>query len=132
MRTRPADLAASWTGLPSTAITSFAPPRSPSLASAPLTVTRPASIQDSISRREPRPAAATTFWIRSAFGAGGLFRFRVGWADARFCGGYRLELQRLRDFLERRQLLQRGQSQVVEELPRRRIERRPTGRFALA
>src|SRR3954462_8129839 len=122
MRMRPAGFAVSTTGLPSTAITSSEPPRAPSLASAPLTVTRPASIQDSVSCPEPRPAAARTFWIRSAFGAGGLLRFRVGWADARFRGGYRLELQRLRDFLERRQLFQRGQSQVVEEFPRRRIE----------
>src|SRR4051795_8420369 len=114
MRTRPADLAASWRPLPSTAIWSPAPARSPSLATAPLTVMRPASIQDSISRREPRPAAASTFWRRSAFGACGLLSFRVGRADARFRRGDGLELQRFRDFLERRQLFQRAQAEVVE------------------
>src|SRR5881396_1157044 len=71
MSTRPAALAVSLTGRPSTAISSPTVARSPSLAARPPTVTRPASIQDSISRREPRPAAASSFWSRSAFGAGG-------------------------------------------------------------
>jgi len=46
--------------------------RAPSATTAPLTLTRPAAIHSSISRREPRPAAARTFWTRSAVGAGGL------------------------------------------------------------
>src|SRR5438874_11229873 len=126
MRMRLADLPATRTGLPSTAILSAAPARSPSLATEPLTVMRPASIQDSISRREPRPAAARTFWSRSAFCTGGSLGFGVGRADARFGGGDGLELQRLRDFLEGRQLFQRAQPEIVEGVPGGRIERRPT------
>src|SRR5882724_307455 len=139
MRTRPGDLPASRTGLPSTVILSTGPARSPSLATEPLTLMRPASIQDSISRREPRPAAARTFWSRSAFctcplafSACGLLRFRVGWAGARFGGGDGLKLQRLRDFLEGRQLFQRAQPEVIEEFPGGRVERRPTRRLAVA
>src|SRR4029077_9524707 len=131
MSTRPADLPASWTALPSTAIWSSAPARSPSLAIAPLTVTRPGSIQDSISRREPRPAAASSFWRRSAFGTGGSLRFRVGWEGARFRSGHGLELQRLRNFLQRRQLFQRAQPKIVEEFPGGGVERRPARRLAV-
>src|SRR3954471_12667657 len=122
MRTRPADLPASWTALPSTAIWSPAPARSPSLATAPLTVMRPASIQDSISRREPRPAAGSTFCRRSAFFTGGYLGFRVGREDARCGRGNGLKLQGLRDFLQGRQLFQRAHPQVVEELPGGRVE----------
>src|SRR5437016_4085061 len=103
---RPADLPATRTGLPSTAILSAAPARSPSLATEPLTVMRPASIQDSILRREPRPAAARTFWSRSAFGAGGGLGFGGGFGicrpDARLGGRDRLKLEGLGDFLEGR------------------------------
>src|SRR5690349_19524858 len=117
MRTRPADLCASRTGLPSTTILSAGPARSPSLASAPLTAIRPASIHDSISRREPRPAAAKTFWSRSAFCAGGGLGFGrvfvIGRSGACFGGRDWLKLQRLRDFLERRQLLEGAQAEVV-------------------
>src|SRR5690554_4193687 len=47
--------------LPSTTILSVAVTRSPSVAFFPLTETRPAEIQASISRREPKPARARTF-----------------------------------------------------------------------
>src|SRR5204863_1188975 len=115
--------------------------RSPSLATRPATVTRPAAIHDSISRRDPRPAAASTFWRRSAFCAGGGgfgfgfgfgVGFRIGGAHARFSGRARLERERLGDFLERRQLLERAQAEVVEELARGRVKRRAARRLAMA
>src|SRR5919201_1579768 len=116
MRSRPLPLAARSTGRPSTATASPGAARSPSLATRPRTVTRPASIHDSISRREPRPAAASSFWRRSAFGAGGGGgfgfgfgdAFGVGRPDARFSGRDGLKLQGLGDLLERRQLFQRA------------------------
>ena len=54
------------TGRPSSKI--FSPPvnRSPSWADWPSMRRRPCLIQRSISRREPTPAFARTFWIRSA------------------------------------------------------------------
>ena len=48
-------------GLPSTEIRSRQVTRSPSWAFSLLMVTRPATIQRSISRREPTPARANTF-----------------------------------------------------------------------
>src|ERR671937_1083118 len=101
---------------PSTAISSPGAARSPSCATRPPMVTRPAAIHDSISRREPRPAPARSFWRRSAFGAGGGGgfgfgfgdAFGVGRPDARFSGRDGLKLQGLGDLLERRQLFQRA------------------------
>src|SRR5438874_1430577 len=110
MRTRAVVLPANLTGRPSTVMSSAPVARSPSLATRPLTVTRPASIQDSISRREPRPAAASSFWSRSAFrsGGGGGLGFGGGFGicrpDAGLGGRDRLKLQGLGDFFERRQL----------------------------
>jgi hypothetical protein len=72
-------------GFPSSSMESDGPARSPSLARRPFTLIRPAEIQISISRREPRPAAASSFWIRSAVGAGGGLLF--GFADRDFGGG---------------------------------------------
>src|SRR5436309_2654444 len=138
MRTRPAALAVSLTGRPSTAISSPTAARSPSLAARPPTVTRPASIQDSISRREPRPAAASSFWSRSAFGAGGGGGLGFGGGfgicrpDAGLGGRDRLKLEGLGDFFERRQLLERAQPEVVEEFAGSGVQRRPARRFAVA
>src|SRR5258706_1174911 len=106
MRTRPAAFNLLM-GRPSTVISSPALARSPSLASLPATVTRPASIQVSISRREPRPAAASSFCSLSAAGSGpGLFGFG-GWLlifnDFRRRAG---QFERLVDLLQRRQLLE--------------------------
>lgn len=100
---------------PSSARTSNAVARSPSLAVWPFTDRRPASIQPSISRREPRPAAASSFCSRSAGRSGGLlFVLSCGLgrlvADGGFCrfgaGGRGLQLEGLGDFFKRRQLLQ--------------------------
>jgi hypothetical protein len=60
-RTRAFSFFGALTALPSTAMESRGEALSPSLATWPLTVTRPAAIQVSISRREPRPAAASSF-----------------------------------------------------------------------
>src|SRR5436305_405024 len=139
MGTRPAPLRATSTGRPSTATASPGVARSPSCAMRPPSVTVPASIQDSISRREPRPAAASRFWRRSAFGAGGgggfgfgLGGLGVGRADAGFGGRDGLKLQSLRDFLERRQLLEGAQAEIVEELAGGGVKRRPARRLAMA
>src|SRR2546425_1901687 len=111
--------------------------RSPSLAVRPATQTRPASIQDSISRREPWPAAARSFCSRSprslAVGSGGgLFRLGIG-GSLPGVGHHRtLELKGLGDFLERRQLLQRAQPEVVEKLAGGGVKRWPARRLALA
>ena len=42
------------------------PPASPSAATLPSTVTRPSAMSVSLARREATPAAASTFWSRSA------------------------------------------------------------------
>src|SRR6187401_2920208 len=93
-----------FTGLPSRRISSPGCALSPSFATWPRTLTRPALIQVSISRREPKPAAASSFCSRSP--AGGLLdagRGGGGFLD-RFIGrglrGRRLELQRARDLLQ--------------------------------
>src|SRR5262245_31378025 len=103
-------------GFPSTATVSEGPARSPSLATFPLTVIRPAAIQTSISRRDPRPAAASSFCSRSAVGAGGrlllLFRFPDSGLGARRHHG---QLEGLGDLFQRRQLFERAQPEVVEE-----------------
>src|SRR2546430_11477214 len=111
--------------------------RSPSLAVRPATQTRPGSIQDSISRREPWPAAARSFCSRSPRGlavgsGGGLFRLGIGGSLPGV--GYRrtLELKGPGDFLERRQLLQRAQPEIVEKLAGGGVKRRPARRLALA
>src|SRR5512139_4324504 len=113
------------TGLPSRRTVSPGSARSPSFATCPRTVTRPALIQVSISRREPKPAAASSFWILSpaglleggAGGDGGL----LGRFIRRRLRGGGLELQRARDLLQRRQLLERAQAQIVEEGLRGRV-----------
>ena len=56
----------------------------PSVATRPSTVTRPAAISASLARREATPAAARTFWSRSA----GISR-RVGAASRRRAAGRR-------------------------------------------
>src|SRR5581483_7809951 len=130
---------ASATAFPSTRTSSPGAARSPSFATRPRTETRPAAIQDSISRREPSPAAASSFWSRSAVGAGGgFFRagfwisgFRLGRPDLGIRHGLRLEGERLRDLLERRQLLQRAQAELVQELAGGGIERRPARGLAM-
>src|SRR5712671_3971948 len=136
MRTRPAAFNPRLTGRPSTATSSPGSARSPSLATRPPTVTRPASIQDSMVRREPRPAAASSFCSRSArfsaSGTGGCFGFGVGGTGAGFGGLDRLKLEGLGDFLERRQLLERAQAEVVEELAGGGVKRRAARRFAMA
>src|SRR5687767_11543727 len=124
IRTRPPDGRS--TGFPSTTIESDGPARSPSLASWPLTVTRPAAIQVSISRREPSPAAASSFCNRSAVGAGsgaldlffGFWLSDFGFGSRRFHSGrfgsrHDLEVQGLGDLLERRQLFHRAQPEIV-------------------
>src|SRR6185436_19591221 len=110
------------TSLPSRRTTSPGLARSPSFATCPRTVTRPAVIQVSISRRDPNPAAASSFCSRSPAGppglggaAGGRRVGFVGGLVGRGLGGRGLKLERAGDLLERRQLLQREQSQVVEE-----------------
>src|SRR6266513_1852578 len=129
--------AASRTGLPSMAISSPPSARSPSLAVRPETETRPASIQDSIARREPWPAAARSFCSRSpcglAVGSGGCF-FRLGIGGSLPGVGHRktLELNGFGDFLKRRQLLQGAQPEIVEKLARGGVKRRPARGLALA
>src|SRR3954454_7518045 len=138
------------TARPSTAIASLEAARSPSWATRPATLTRPAAIQVSISRREPRPARASSFCRRSGcslpfsagggadfgFGLGEPFSFgdgfRIGGTHTGFSGRSRLECECLGDLLERRQLLERAQAKVVEELARGRVERRTAGRLAMA
>src|SRR5262252_9277278 len=128
--------AESVTDFPSTATMSEEPARSPSFARRPLTLTRPASIQPSISRREPSPAVARRFCNRSAVGAGCGLGLLVGFffgTDSRFRGGWcGFKRESLGDFLERRQLFQGTQAKVVEELAGRRIQRRPARGFAVA
>src|SRR6266850_2578447 len=143
-RTRGFSAVAAFTGFPSTAISSPGPARAPRLATAPLTLTRPAAIQVSISRRDPRPAAARIFWMRSpgsaacglAVGAGSLARLvvldRTGLGFADLLDGRGLKLKGRGDLLERRQLLERAQPEVVEEARRRGVERRPAGGLAVA
>src|SRR6185436_2281929 len=111
--------------------------RAPNFAIFPETAIRPAAIQVSISRREPRPAAASSFCSRtpstdglsagpagSAAGAGGALGFGLcagffARNSGRFDGGRirplgcGLKLEGLRDLLERRQLLERAQPEVV-------------------
>src|ERR1044071_3826911 len=103
----------------------------------PLTATRPASIQPSISRRDPSPAAARAFCSRSAVRAGGglWLLLVVGFfgTDSRFRGGWRgFKREGLGDFLERRQLFQRAQPEVVEELPGSGVQRGTARRLAMA
>ncbi len=71
----------SGSGAPSTVILSFAVTVTAGLVStSPFTATRPSAIHSSISRREARPARATTLATRSAsfFGAAGSSRLRRG------------------------------------------------------
>ena len=56
-------------GLPSSSSVAPGAARSPSWTGRPCEVMRPAAIHVSISRREPKPAAASSFWIRSARGS---------------------------------------------------------------
>src|ERR1044071_3230816 len=147
MSTRGAEGAESVRVLPSRVIWSEGFARSPSFETFPETAMRPASIQVSISRREPRPAAASSFCSRSprgsrtgsAAGAGGALGFGLGagffaLSQGRFGGGGRcgLKLESMRYLLERRQLFERAQAEVVEELLGGGVERRPAGRLAMA
>src|SRR5260370_1076349 len=123
-------LAAILISFPSSRIESPGLARSPSFATLPRTVTRPAVIQVSISRRDPNPAAASNFCSRSPAGlpelggvAGGRRVGFVGGLVGRRLRGRGLKLERAGDLLERRQFLQREQSQVVKERLRRGIER---------
>src|SRR6185503_4836494 len=103
---------------PSSRIKSPGPARSPSFAVWPRTITLPAVIQVSISLREPKPAAASSFCNRSpAWLLGGAGGWRGGFVGGlpNLRGGCGLKLESARNFLERRQLLQRAQSEVVEE-----------------
>src|SRR5579862_7423477 len=103
-------LALIFISLPSRRIRSPGLARSPSFAVWPRTVTRPAVIQVSISLREPKPAAASSLCSRSAL-LGAVCGGFVGGG----LGGRRLKLQRPGDFLQRRQLLQRAQTEVIEK-----------------
>src|SRR5262249_37657357 len=107
-----------------------------SFATRPWTVTRPASIQPSISRRDPSPAAARSFCRRSAVGAGGgglLLLAGFFGTDSRFRGGDAwLKSESLSDFRQRRQLFQRAQAEVVEETAGRGVERGASRRLAVA
>src|SRR5207253_242117 len=115
---------------------------SPSFAVRPPTVTRPASIHVSIARREPSPAAASSFCSRSprgnasADGAGsGFFGLGCGLGGVLFFNGLRrglVELQGFRDLFERRQLLEGSQAEIVQELAGRRVKRRAPRRLAVA
>ena len=82
--------------------------RSPSFATFPLSVTRPASIHVSISRREPRPAAASSFCSRSPEGAasrlavgagGGMLLGFFFFSDGGLGSGNHFQLEGLGDFL---------------------------------
>src|SRR5258706_14725123 len=111
---------------PSRTIESPGLARSSSFVTWPRTITLPAVIHVSISRREPKPAAASNFCRRSPEGlAGGGF---VGGG----LGGRGLKLQRPSDLFERRPLLQRAQAQVLEEGLGRGGERRAPRRVAVA
>src|SRR5512132_512993 len=105
--------------LPSRRIESPGLARSPSFATWPRTVTRPAEIQPSISLREPKPAAASSFCSRSPAGtaeasaAAALALLAGGWRGG-FVGGLLsnlrgsrwFKLERPGDLLKGRQLLQ--------------------------
>ena len=85
---------------PSTAMRSLSATRSPSVAALPLTVMRPARIQRSISRREPRPRAASTLCSFSDTGvlptAGSVFNGRGSATERRSRGRCPLPLRRPR------------------------------------
>src|SRR5512134_2834579 len=98
---------------PSTLTRSDWATRWPSVAGASLTVTRPAPIHDSMSRREPSPERARTFCSFSDAGAacsgGGGDGGRVGGGVERVLGrvarrnlGGRGELEALADLFKRR------------------------------
>src|SRR5260221_614217 len=116
---------------PSRTIKSPGLARSPSFATWPRTITLPAVIHVSISRREPKPAAASNFCRRSPERlAGGGF---VGGG----LGGRGLKLQRPGDLFERRQLVQQTAQRVRADLvleqalqvrERQRLLRRQQGR----
>src|SRR4051794_37255644 len=107
---------------PSRATRSSGPTRCPSVAARPLTVMRPAAISASMSRREPCPARASALCSRSAGARGPLRGALLGLGGLAGLGGRRSgrlglrELKGFSDLFERRQLLQRAQPEVVEEL----------------
>ena len=89
----------------------------------PLTVTRPASIQRSISRREPRPASAITLWSFSVFaGFDGRRRRRVAAALCARSGLFSPLLFRAR-----------RRNEIISDRPRFVVRRstrlRPTSRY---
>src|SRR5512134_4084506 len=123
---------------PSTLTRSADETRWPSVAGASFTVTRPAPIHTSMSRREPRPERARTFWSFSVGVGGAAMRRSGGGGDGRSPGllvdrvvgrggrrGFagRGQLEALADFFKGRQLLQRAQAEVVEEFPGGCVER---------
>src|SRR6185295_11255986 len=118
--------------LPSSSIKSPGAARSPSFATRPRTMTRPAVIQVSICLREPKPAAASSFCsrspVKSACAAGGWCSRFVGGGLGR--RGFKLEGPG--DFLQRRQLLQREEPEVIEEGLGRRVEGGPARRIPMA
>src|SRR5688572_27528123 len=122
--------------LPSSSIAAPGTARSPRVATRPWIVMRPAAIHASISRREPKPAAASSFWIRSARGSvrcgadGGRGDGAGLFLGCRRGGGF--ERKGLGDLRERRQLGERAQPEIVKESLRRRVERGPARRLAMA
>src|SRR5690349_6296805 len=131
--------------LPSTNTRSPNPTFWPIAARSPLTVMRPSRISASIARREATPAWASTFWMRSGPRCGpaatlvdrrGLVRFigsRFGNRRGRRAGAEAqqrgLELGRILDLGQRRQLVERLQVEGVEELRRGAEQRRAARHF---
>src|SRR6266567_6382660 len=71
-----------------------------SVTTSPSTMTRPAAISSSAARRDATPAWASTFWSRTPFGVGSDIVDRVHfWQEGS----------------DRGQILQRGQSESLEE-----------------
>src|SRR5436305_1893818 len=125
------------------------------------TVMRPARIISSIARREPNPHAASTLCSRCGslktssverlcFGGGRLSAIRCSarlgccigpdertraceWRLGGLCGGIRYlqEVGRI-ELGERWQLRKGAQAEIIEEGRSRRVERRPSRRFAMA
>src|ERR1700760_3026440 len=90
---------------------------SPSWAIRPLTVTRLRKIRSSQARRDPTPAAASTFWRRSAVSACGIEHF------------FHVVGQK---WGERRQLFDRVEAELLEEERGRAIQVCPGFAFRAA
>src|SRR6266508_3390024 len=87
---------------------------SPSVATCPSTVTRPAAISSSQARREPTPAAASTFCSRSGLGISDLVHV-VG-----------------QERCERRKLVEAVQAELFQEQRGGPVQERPGLRLAAA